>query len=302
MKKLLLASTALVLSGGVAAADVTLSGDGRMGVNRFANSVPAVPVTGLEGSGTTTRVEGRVRITAALTRSGDHGLSFGGSLRLGQTWTNSATAALGPQMGSVWIGAGGFRLTYGDVDGAIANTLPLYGGGLGFTGRVGRVATHAGYGEGDGGVASVRADYSMSGFTVSASTRPNVANTSEIAIAYSASGFGVSAGYHEGGNWSVAGTYAMGDFGVGILHSRAGANNNTRVWGTYDMGAVRLAATVGRVAGMTSGGLGVRYSLGGGANFHAAIGTEFDGGTVAPAPATPPARQTTGQIGVTFAF
>lgn len=285
MKKILLASTALVLSAGIAAAEVRVTGDGRMGVDRAA----AV-------GGPTTNLSGRVRINFGLSASGDHGLTFGGTLRVGQYFAGGTSTSL-ISNGSVFIQAGGLRVTYGDIDGAVANTVAIYGGGLGYTGRVGRPNTHGAFNtaylEGDTGATStVRADYSMSGFTVSVAGRQGVANDAEIAVAYSASGFGVAVGYEEGGQWSVSATYAAGAFGVGALVTDVGANTNARIWGSYDMGAVRVAAIVGRVAGNTSAGLGVRYGLGGGANFHAAVGSEVAGGV----------RQTTAQVGVTFAF
>jgi len=275
MKKILLATTALVLSAGVAAADVTLSGDGRMGLNYESSTWDA---------------QGRTRVHFTLSRQGDHGLTFGGTMRLVMSYSNGTTTSNAVQNGSIWIEANGLRVTMGNIDGSIANTVPIYGGGLGFTGRVGRPATHAGYTEGDApnGTNAVRGDYSNSGFTLSASIQPMVANTGEIAASYSMSGFGVSAGWVQGGNWSVAGTYATGDIGVGLLVSRNGANTNYRVWGTYDIGAVRVAAVHSRVGTMNTTGIGLRYALGGGAFAHGAIARE---GT-----------DTRAQVGATFAF
>lgn len=278
MKNILLASTILVASAGIAAAEVRVTGDGRMGVY---------------DNGATTNLDGRVRVNFGLSAEGDHGLTFGGTLRIGQTWNAATNAALGPQNGSVFIAANGLRLTYGDIDGAVANRVAIYGGGLGYTGRVGRRATHAGYLEGDagaGGQASLRVDYDMSGFGISLAAAQGVANDAEIAVSYSASGLSVAAGYEEGGNWSVSAGYAAGAYSVGLLHSRNGAVGNTRLWGSYAMGATTLRAVVARVGGATDFGVGVTYALGGGANFHAAVAREGA------------AAVTTAQVGVTFSF
>lgn len=274
MKNILLASTALVLSAGIAAAEVRVTGDGRMGVY---------------DNGVTTRLDGRVRVNFGLSATGDHGLTFGGTLRIGQSWNGATYTAIGPQNGSVFIQANGLRITYGDIDGAVAQRVAIYGGGMGYTGRIGRPATHAGYLEGDGGAqSSIRVDYDMSGFGVSLAAAQGVANDAEIAVSYSASGLSVAAGYEEGGNWSVSGSYTSGAYTVGLLHSRNGAVNGTRVWGSYAMGATTLRAVVSRVAAVNTYGVGVTYALGGGANFHAAVARE--------------GAATTAQVGVTFSF
>jgi len=69
MKKVLLASTALVLSAGVAAADMTVSGDGRMGVINNFDPDNSLSFTS--------------RFRAIFTGSGetDSGLAFGGTIR-----------------------------------------------------------------------------------------------------------------------------------------------------------------------------------------------------------------------------
>lgn len=291
MNKLLLASSVLALTATTAMADVAVSGDGRFGVY---------------DNGTTTVLNGRVRVNFGLSATGDHGLTFGGTLRIGQNLggaTGGTSAGFGPQNGSVFIGANGFRLTVGDIDGAVANRVSIYGGGLGFTGRVGRPGTHAGYLEGDNGaVANVRADYDINGFGISLAAQQGAANDAEIAVSYSASGMSVAAGYEEGGEWSVSAGYTMGAYAVGILHTDSPLAHvgGTRVWGTYSMGATTLRATIGRsqvntgtallpvAATINSYGVGVSYSLGGGAAFHAAVARE--------------GAATTGQIGVTFSF
>ena len=281
MKKLLIASSVLALTASAAMAEVAVSGDGRFGVDRSAAGVSTV--------------QGRVRVNFGLSATGDHGLTFGGSLRIGQNFTQGTSAGFGPQNGSVFLGANGFRITYGDIDGAVASRVALYGGGMGFSGSVGRPSTHAGgYVEGDSNLlpGAVRVEYTAGGFGISASDRDGVANSAEIAVSYSASGLSAAAGYSESGAWSVSATYAMGAYTVGILHTDFAAVGGTRVWGTYAMGATTLRATITDVAAGANAGthyaIGASYSLGGGAAFHAAIGR-------APA-------GTTGQVGVTFAF
>ncbi len=278
MKNILLASTILVASAGIAAAEVRVTGDGRMGV---------------WDRGAVTDLNGRVRVNFGLSAEGDHGLTFGGTLRIGQAWNAGTSTAIGPQNGSVFIAANGLRLTVGDIDGAVASRVAIYGGGLGFTGNIGRPNTHGpfntNYLEGDSGAtSSIRVDYDMSGFGISLAARQGVANDAEIAVSYSASGLSVAAGYEEGGVWSVSAGYAAGSYSVGLLHTDLGATSGTRLWGSYAMGATTLRAIAGRVAGVNSYGIGASYALGGGANFHAAVARE--------------GALTTAQIGVTFSF
>ena len=121
MKKVLLASTALVLSAGVAAADMTLSGDGRMGVRSLYGS---------DEVGFTSRFR------AIFTGSGetDGGLAFGGTIRAdnaggisfenldGDTEVDSneifAGGGAAGVAGSVFISGDFGTLTMGDVAGA----------------------------------------------------------------------------------------------------------------------------------------------------------------------------------------
>jgi outer membrane protein OmpU len=104
MKKVLLASTALVLSAGVAAADMTLSGDARMGV-----------INNYDPDNTITFTS---RFRAIFTGSGetDGGLSFGGTIRADN--------------------AGGFTVDDVTGDGVDASDLVPGGGAAGVAGSV----------------------------------------------------------------------------------------------------------------------------------------------------------------------
>ncbi|MGL4413330.1 porin, partial [Roseinatronobacter monicus] len=90
MKKLLLATTALTLSAGVAAADVSLTGDARMGFIYDGDDV---------------NLTSRARVTFTLSGETDTGMAFGGSFRA----DNAAGAAAGTG-GSVFISGAFGRL------------------------------------------------------------------------------------------------------------------------------------------------------------------------------------------------
>ena len=109
MKKVLLATTMLVAGASIAAAEVTLSGDARMGILSSGSDNPATRNTD-EGAATFTS---RARVTFTMSGESDSGLSFGASFRA----DNAAGAAAGTA-GSVFISGAFGKLSMGDVDGA----------------------------------------------------------------------------------------------------------------------------------------------------------------------------------------
>ena len=120
MKKVLLATTVLVAGVSAAAADVTLSGDARMGlVNGFVLAPGAIDPTSFTS---------RARVSFGLSGESDSGLAFGGSFRA----DNAAGAAAGTA-GSVFVSGAFGKLSMGDVDGA-ANAAVGHINGVGLTG------------------------------------------------------------------------------------------------------------------------------------------------------------------------
>lgn len=99
MKKVLIATTALVLSAGYAAAEVSVSGDGRMGFIYDGNDL---------------QFSSRARVKFTLTGESDSGLSFGGSFRVDQQDDAGGKASNGTA-GSVYVSGSYGKLTMGDV-------------------------------------------------------------------------------------------------------------------------------------------------------------------------------------------
>ena len=102
MKKVLFATSALVLSAGFASAEVALSGDGRMGIIYDGNDA---------------QFSSRARVRFNLSGESDAGLSFGASFRVDQENYNSnayRSAARGTA-GAVWISGTYGKLSMGDV-------------------------------------------------------------------------------------------------------------------------------------------------------------------------------------------
>jgi hypothetical protein len=123
MKKILLATSALVLSAVAANAQaVRIGGEGRMGVIYESVSFGAF-------SASEWAQENRLQFNFSVSVEADHGLSFGAFTRA--RITNGNTGVFSGSR--VWVEANNFRLTFGNVDGAIrgAGTSHGYAGGCG---------------------------------------------------------------------------------------------------------------------------------------------------------------------------
>jgi hypothetical protein len=130
MKKILLATSALALSAAAANAQaVRIGGEGRMGILYESVSVGGV-------STNEWAQENRLQFNFTVTVQADHGLTFGAFTRA--RMNNGSTGVFSGSR--VFVEANNFRLTFGNVDGAIrgAGTSHGYAGGCG----VGYVGGH----------------------------------------------------------------------------------------------------------------------------------------------------------------
>ncbi len=274
MKKVLLASTALVLSAGVAAADVSVGGDGRIGITSY-DAVNDGDLT----------LESRIRISFSASGETDAGLAFGGSIRA----DNAGGGASGTD-GSVFIEGSFGKLTVGDTSGAPEAAVGD-ASGVGLTG-VGDFSelTYLSNNTGLGADAreAARWDYTTGDLGLHVSTDnfgPAGDNAYGVAVTYSAGDFSFGAGYEELGDLEhlAAGvTAAFGDATVKV------------VYGTLDNGAFtdddQYAASLDYVSGATTltvfgrknfdgdnaFGVGVAYDLGGGASLKAGYADQED--------------------------
>nr|WP_111301503.1 porin [Paracoccus saliphilus] len=138
MKKALFASTALVLSAGVAAADVTISGYGRTGVIYYENE-------GEVGDFNESQVISRLRMNIVGTTSTDQGVDFGGVFRLQWDQNSSSRGFQGElNSGRLYVTASGLTVEVGNVNTAFdsagllyATELGSYDRSVGFSSKVG---------------------------------------------------------------------------------------------------------------------------------------------------------------------
>ncbi|WP_417806572.1 porin [Thioclava sp.] len=130
MKKVLFATTALVLSAGFASADVTLSGYGRFGLQY--NSKPGVTsgfilgAPGVDKSKAT--VETRMRLNIDASTETDGGVTFGGRIRV-QYDNGKVDSTVSPAL--MYATYGGFRMEVGNANTALDSAPLVYGSELG---------------------------------------------------------------------------------------------------------------------------------------------------------------------------
>jgi len=313
MKKILLASTALVLSAGLAQAQaVRIGGEGRMGIQYDSN--------GFALFGSNYRQENRLQLNFSVGVTGDHGLSFGAFTRA--RMNNGAAAMFSGSR--VWVEAAGLRLTFGNQDGAYrgAGTAFGYLGGCGIGYEGGQQCGDASPGlnrtqgfdsNGGGAQARARLDYTFGDIRVALSS--DRGGATELGVRTTFDAFTVALGYSnrgalgngalvDGSTLSLSGFYNGGTWGAGLLVSRL-SNSGVSSQTTYtlavnaELGGGRAYAYVGRVGAYAGGvgqltgtvnayGVNYGYGLGGGATL--TVGGERVGG------------RTTASVGVAFSF
>ncbi|WP_299608748.1 porin [uncultured Tateyamaria sp.] len=166
MKKVLFATTALVATTGMAAAEISFGGFGRFGL-----------VYDEGNDDQDTRIEQRFRLTATGTTTSDNGLEFEGRIRF-QTddQDNGASNVANNSAAGFAVSTGGFRLDVGHVSDVLdsGDVVDYYGFGVGLTSSLeqstGFGLPASGFGTGDADVPpTVKLRYTVGDFTVAAS-------------------------------------------------------------------------------------------------------------------------------------
>lgn len=301
MKKVLLTSTALVLSAGIAAAEVSVGGDGRMGVIDNFDGVD-FGLASDDNIGFTSRL----RISFSASGETDGGLSFGGSVRADNAGGGASGAA-----GSVFAEGTFGRISMGDVDGA-AEAAVGYASGVGLTGLgdTNEILYIAGGGPDS---PNVLYEYSTGALAFYASAdNPGPSGSGDawaVGASYDFGDFGVAIGYEDsnevtvnigpddgvdiitggsgdhivlGGNASFGDMTLYANYGSGDVD---GADvDQYSVSLDYTMGATTLGAfwrqTDAGTADITAWGIGAAYDLGGGASLKGGyVDLDIAGGT-----------------------
>ena len=304
MKTLLLATTMLATTAGLAAAEVTLSGDARMGVvydDFFDDSLS---------------FNSRARVAFSLSGETDNGLSFGGSFRA----DNAGDAANGID-GAVFLSGAFGSISMGDVSSAAENAVGDLAE-VGYTGfsSFGGIALDTN-GAFDGGLGNeiqyvatgddemALYEYSTGNVTLYVSVgQPGDGQTSySVAGRYDTDSFGVALGYEDLEDeatqtiGAVYGTFSGVTLRAiyGAVEGR-GAVLDVDQYGlsaSYTMDAVTVDA-FWRKTEVEDGrevdayGIGATYDLGGGAAIEGGVGRIDDGAF----------ENVVADLGVTFEF
>jgi outer membrane protein OmpU len=245
MKKVLLATSALVMFAGAAAAEVTVSGTGRMGVV-YTNGDLSVGV----GDDVEAAFSSRIRIIFTASGETDGGLTFGASVRNDQSGVGNTENG----DSTVFISGAFGKITMGDTGNASDSILGQVSG-VGYTGIgdwneigfIGRDITGAQY------------EYSADAYSIGLAYEENDAD-SQITAMGSATFGGATVKLKIVDRDSAADTAAAlsVDYTTGALTITAFATDNVDFGGTDTLG------------------LGASYDLGGGA---AMVGGVVDNGT-----------------------
>jgi len=303
MKKLLLASTALVLSAGLAHAQaVTITGEGRMGVQYDSFGF----------AGSNWRQENRLTLNFNVSVQADHGLAFGAWTRARMSVTGQGTALGNGFSGSrVWVQANNFRLTFGNQDGAIrgAGTAMGYAGGcgIGYEGGIqcwdaaGLLSvSHAQNSTGDDNEPMVRADYTFGSTRIAVSHARG--GSTELGVRTTFDAFTVAFGYTNDGGassagepvYTLSGRYNAGAWGAAVLVAHGNSVTNWSLQGNVQLGGGNLYGYIGEINSRQSYGVNYGYGLGGGATLHAGV-ERLEGTAIIP-------NRTVGSVGVVFTF
>ena len=266
MKKLLIASTALVATAGMATADITLSGYAEIGMVDYGTAV------GME-------MHSDMDVTFKLSGASDNGLTFGASIDLDEVSSGIASTG-GPH--AVHVSGGFGTLTMGDTDGALDKANAEVAS---LTAIADDHTAHSGY-NGGAGLDSgdiLRYDTTYNGFGISASLAQ-----SDVAVANDVIAYGItttlgtvalSAAYQDNNTQDITAVSAkstVGGLGITANYSEATMGTtatsyeHTGVGLAYTLNGVNLHANYGVYDydnGTNADGYGIaaNYGLGGGA-------------------------------------
>lgn len=270
MKKVLFATTALMATASVAAADVNLSGSARFGMQH--NSAWA----------TETILESRITLNIDVSTETDGGLELGGRIRLrSNELTGSNTNGA-----NIYVKSGGFKLTVGNICGAIECMPGIYAGTTGLNGQGwSNLATNTigagawgwdAYSSNGLGADGAEVEYTAGDFKAHLSYGEIWGapfHRVALTLAYTFGDWTAALGLQEGDQLLGADDKTiltvngkLGDFGVGIAYADNNGTDKIVLNGSYKMGATTVSGYVADedTAGIdTSYGLSVSYDLGG---------------------------------------
>ena len=263
MKKVLIATTALIATAGMAAAEINFSGGARFGV-RY-------------DEGSETKVHNRFTINVDGTAETDSGVEFFGRVRIrGGNEGNVPTSNSGISAPRVGARMGGLTIATGNINGAIDSLPGLYSGSVGLTGlgysNVVAGGSFDGFSSNGGGVNGVEVIYSANGLGVHLSDS-GVTDRTALGLSYAFGDWTVALGIQDGDtaaeNFTViSATGSVGSVSLGLqLADNDADTGGVRISAGFEVGAgtnVTVFIADRDTAGAdTAYGLGFTHSLGG---------------------------------------
>lgn len=269
MKKILIASTALVLVAGSAMADVKISGYGRYGLKYD------------DAWAKKTQIDMRMRLNIDASMTTDGGVTFGGRIRL--QYDENRTSAVTNQA-DFYAKVGGLKVDVGNVSDAIDAMSTIWNSEVGFlatssgdplisfigyttgpspVGQVGILVTYS------TGPVTARVSYYVADQTVSGS-----AHETAVSVDYKAGNLALGLGYVNNGAFSgnddyiLSAEYSMGNYTIGGIYQDGDSLSKAlfTLYGSTTMGATTVSgylASGGWSGADTAVGVGVAYDLGG---------------------------------------
>ena len=308
LKKILFASTTLVATAGMAAAEVKFSGYGRFGVGYHEDREQNV--TDAAAGVSDTILVSRFRLNIDGITETDGGVRFEGRVRLqaDENNKNGEANAAGLNGARFSVLYGGLRVDAGNVSGAFDNLANYYGNEPGLENFIGQYSgvnySFVGYSSGGAGANAAFFQYAIENFKFGASFDPDVENGDrwDASATYTMGNIiaAIAYGETEGVNDSVEKQSLavltlgaeLGDFSGTLfvadedVNNSNGVRNETKsgtaygVSAAYNIGATTLTFAYGDGSGDEDKrqiGVGAIYDLGGGASLRGGIGQSKTG-------------------------
>lgn len=285
MKKILFATTALVMTAGVASAEVAFSGYGRFGMAYTDTPAPGASETSITS---------RFRLQIDASAESDAGVKFGARVRIQQTNGGAGTGINGARFyataGGLTVGVGNTIGAFEGMSGQYPIDLGLTGLGYEYTAYMFGADAYSSAGAGASTSNGVELIYTAGDFKVHISASDTNSRVAGV-VEYTFSGFTGALGYQDSTamtdtEWTAT---IGGDLGpVAVTLGYGQLYNGTERWvlaGGYDVSDdLNIEAYYtddSSFADDNSYGIDFKYNLGGGTSFRGGVAKRGAGQTVA---------------------
>jgi len=269
MKKVLFATTALIATGGMAAADVNIGGSARFGVvYNGANTAVGQSKT---------KVERRTTFNIDGSGSTDSGLNYGARIRLRSDEGDNGSAQ---SSSNVYLGNDMFRITVGNTEGAMKTRIGYYANGnvgltwLHFANNSASMGTSGDtlntYSSAGNAGDVVRFDFNSGAIGLSVSTDSTGDyldnNTQDaFAVSYNMGDWTVAAGMADRSDAkkviSASAAGSLGDIGIAVNYTtKEDLGSKIVLAGSYAMGDTSLTGFIASTSEDTAGSLGLNVA------------------------------------------